>query len=65
MTVPIPDLVIDDDGISATLSFNRTPFLCRVPWTAVFALVGPDKLGKVWPEDAPPDVQLGDAGARR
>ena len=26
MAIPIPDLEITDDGISATLSFNRSPF---------------------------------------
>ena len=32
MPVPIPDLRLDDDGMSCTLSFNRAPFFCVVPW---------------------------------
>jgi len=38
LPVPIRDLVIDDEGISGTLSFGRVPFFCRVPWDAVGAL---------------------------
>ena len=56
MPVPIRDLVVDDDGISCTLSFNRTPFWCRLPWSAVFALVGRDERAMVWPDDVPPEV---------
>ncbi len=52
MTVPIPDLSFDDLGMSCTLSFNKKPFLCAVPWSSVFALVGEDKRGAIWP-DAP------------
>jgi hypothetical protein len=33
--IPIRDLHSDEDGWSATLSFNRTPFHCYVPWEAV------------------------------
>ena len=29
MAIPIPDLKIDEGGISCTLSFNRAPFWCR------------------------------------
>jgi stringent starvation protein B len=56
MPVPIPDLNVDDDGVSCTLSFNRTPFFCYVPWTAIYALVGDDHRGMVWPDDVPPEV---------
>ena len=42
MPVPIRDLKFDDQGMSCTLSFNRTPFFCIVPWTSVFALTGED-----------------------
>jgi stringent starvation protein B len=57
MAIPIHDLKIDDDGVSCTLSFNRTPFWCRIPWTAVYALVGEDGRGGVWAEDVPPEIQ--------
>jgi stringent starvation protein B len=58
MAIPIPDLRVDEDSISCTLSFNRAPFWCRIPWTAVYALVGEDGRGGVWPDDVPPEVQL-------
>jgi stringent starvation protein B len=56
MPVPIPDLNVDDERICCTLSFNRAPFFCWVPWEAIFALVGEDGRGMVWPEDIPPEV---------
>jgi stringent starvation protein B len=56
MPVPIPDLRLDDDGISCTLSFNRVHFLCVVPWASVFAMVGDDGRGMVWPDDVPVEV---------
>ncbi len=56
MPVPIPDLRLDDEGMSCTLSFNRAPFHCSVPWTSVFAMVGDDMRGMVWPDDMPPEV---------
>jgi stringent starvation protein B len=57
MPVPIPDLRVDDDSMTCTLSFSRTPFYCLVPWPAVFAMVGDDGRGMVWPEDVPPEIQ--------
>lgn len=56
MPVPIPDLSLDGDGVSCTLSFNRSPQFCNVPWKAIYALVGEDGRGMVWPEDVPPEV---------
>jgi stringent starvation protein B len=56
MPVPIKDLHVDDDGVSCTLSFNRSPHFCVIPWTAVFALVGENGRGMVWPDDVPPEV---------
>jgi hypothetical protein len=61
MPVPIPDLVLDDRGIAATLSFDRKPVATFVPWSAVFALVDEKQLGRVWDTDAPPDLHS-DAG---
>jgi hypothetical protein len=58
MAIPIPDLRVEDEGISCTLSFNRAPFWCRLPWEAVYALVGEDGRGMVWPQDVPPEVAL-------
>jgi stringent starvation protein B len=56
--IPIPDLHLDDDALSCTLSFNRSPFYCVLPWHAVFALVGDEDRAVVWPDDVPPEVQL-------
>jgi hypothetical protein len=56
MPVPIPDLRVDDSGVFGTLSFNRTAFTCRVPWAAVFAVVGDDGRGMVWPGSMPREI---------
>jgi len=56
MPVPIPDLHLDDEGMSCTLSFNRSPFHCVIPWSSVFAMVDNDGRGMVWPDDLPPEV---------
>ena len=56
MAIPIPDLRVDEDGLACTLSFNRTPHYCVVPWSSVYALVGEDGRGMVWPDDVPPEV---------
>ncbi|MCC6216105.1 MAG: hypothetical protein IT376_14660 [Polyangiaceae bacterium] len=58
MAVPIPDLNVDDEGVTCTLSFSRSPFFCVLPWAAVYALVGEDGRGMVWPADVPPEVVL-------
>lgn len=56
MAIPIRDLDVGDDALSCTLSFNRTPHFCRIPWSSVFALVGENGRGMVWPDDVPPEV---------
>ncbi|MGH7283210.1 MAG: ClpXP protease specificity-enhancing factor SspB [Polyangiaceae bacterium] len=56
MAKPIPDLYFDDEKMSCTLSFGQVPFFCIVPWTAVFAMVGQDGRGMVWPDSLPPEV---------
>jgi hypothetical protein len=56
MPIPIPDLRVDDAGVYGTLSFQRAPFTCTVPWSAVFALVGDDNKGMVWPDDLPQEI---------
>jgi stringent starvation protein B len=46
---PRPDLLdIGDDGFSAMLSFNRSPFVVVVPWSAVQALSTRDGRGHCW-----------------
>lgn len=59
---PIPDLVVDDDGIHATLSFHRQPFTTFIPWTAVYLIADFEGNGAVWQEDIPADLMV-DAGA--
>ena len=56
LVIPIPDLEVDEEGVYGTLSFNRAPFYCRIPWGAVFAMVGDDGMGVVWQEDMPAEV---------
>jgi stringent starvation protein B len=56
MPIPIPDLKVDDDGVSCTLSFSRSPFWCCIPWSAIYALVGEDGRGMVWPTEVPPEL---------
>ena len=56
MAIPIPDLKVDEHGVFGTLSFSRKPFTCSVPWHGVFAVVGDDGKGMVWPESMPPEV---------
>ncbi len=57
MPMPIHDLTIDDEGIKATLSFQRTPHATLIPWSAVFAMHDGDKRGLVWEEDVPKDIE--------
>lgn len=56
MPVPIPDLRLDEESMCCTLSFSRSPFYCIVPWTSVFAMVGEDGRGMVWPDDVPQEL---------
>jgi hypothetical protein len=35
LAIPIPDLQLTDLGITGTLSFNRAPFHCALPWASV------------------------------
>jgi hypothetical protein len=56
MAISIPDLEVGETGISCTLSFNRRPHFCRLPWSAIYALIGQEGGGMVWPEDVPPEV---------
>jgi hypothetical protein len=56
LPIPIPDLRVDDVGVFGTLSFNRTAFTCVVPWIAVFAVVGDDGRGMVWPGSMPSEI---------
>ena len=60
LTPPIPDLTVDEHGISATLTFGGSPFRCVLPWAAVYAAVADgEQRGMVWPDDIPEDLLLG------
>lgn len=63
--IPIPDLEVDDDGVRCTLSFNRSPFHCDLPWSAVFAFR--DDLDKItyWQADMPAELVNEPAAVRR
>jgi stringent starvation protein B len=53
----VPDLVIDDTHVQATLSFGGRPFQCHLPWSAVFGITSQTTGdGQVWPEDLPTEV---------
>jgi stringent starvation protein B len=56
MAIAIPDLNVGDEGISCTLSFNKRPHFCSLPWSSIYALIGEQGGGMVWPEDVPPEV---------
>ena len=56
MPVPIPDLRLDEAGMTCTLSFNRAPFYCVIPWSSIFAMIGDDGRGMIWKDDVPPEV---------
>jgi len=57
--IPIPDLEVGDIGIAATLSFERTPHKCFIPWTSLYAVVL-DAVNQclIFTADVPADVKL-------
>jgi len=57
MAVPITDLMVDHAGVRGTLSFNRSPWFCTVPWDAIFALQDDNGKGMIWPESLPDEIQ--------
>jgi len=56
MPIPISDLRVDDAGVTGSLSFSRNLCLCVIPWESVFAIVGEDGRGMVWPECMPTEI---------
>ncbi len=59
MAIPVPDLLVNDDGISGTLSFNRTPFHCTFPWRSIVQ-VSADQEHLIWVEPPVDADELGD-----
>lgn len=56
MAVPIPDLDVGNEALTCTLSFNRKPEYCWIPWSAIYGLVGDDGRGMIWPDSVPAEV---------
>jgi len=40
LPVPIKDILADEFGVGATLSFRGSPMWTHIPWSAVYAIVG-------------------------
>jgi len=58
MPIPIPDLEVTDAGVTATLSFSRSPHRTHVPWSAVYVVACTDGRGILYYEDVPQEVSL-------
>lgn len=58
MPIPIPDLAVTERGVTATLSFARTPHKTFVPWEAVYVVARTDGRGILYHEDVPTEVAL-------
>jgi stringent starvation protein B len=58
LPIPIPDLAIDEYGVSATLSFARQPHHTVIPWSAVYVVALDDGRGILYQEDIPDDVSV-------
>jgi len=57
LPIPIRDLNVTDEGITATLSFNRSPFWCSIPWDVIYAITDVPGKGIAWVEDIPEDAR--------
>ena len=57
MLTPPINLDLGDEAVTCTLSFNRAPFFCVIPWDAIYAVVGDDGRAAVWPDDVPPEAE--------
>jgi len=58
LPIPIPDLQVDEHGVSATLSFARVPWSTVIPWSAVYVVTSADGRGVLYKEDVPGDVSV-------
>lgn len=61
---PIRNLVCDDEGISATLSFDQTPFHCVIPWESVYAMRCGEQV-VAWPDNFPPELREATTATKR
>ncbi len=58
MPIPITDLEVTDEGVSATLSFARVSHRTYVPWSSVYAVSCTNGCGVLYREDLPEDVAV-------
>jgi stringent starvation protein B len=56
---------LDDEGVSATLTFAGTPYACRLPWSAIYLFVS-HVTGRpiLFPADVPSEFASGMFGVR-
>lgn len=54
----INELILDDVGMTGALPINGQMAQCRIPWSAVFAIIAENDRGLLWPESAPPDFTI-------
>jgi stringent starvation protein B len=54
----LADFVYDERGVRASLSFNRQPFFCDVPWSSVYSLFSHAEDGErlTWPRSLPSEI---------
>lgn len=53
----LPDFAYDARGVRASLSFQRQPFFCEVPWSAVYALYSHvDNERLTWARSLPSEI---------
>lgn len=54
----IDDFEYDEYGVRASLSFNKVPYYCDIPWHAIYALNSQAvEQGVMWPDDVPSELQ--------
>lgn len=63
MPIPMPDLKVDETGITATLSFRHVPCFTFVPWSAVFALTDGEQQLRIWASEVPDDLDMLPSGS--
>jgi stringent starvation protein B len=56
MLSPPINIVLGEEAVTCTLSFNKVPFSCALPWDSIYAIVGDDGRAAVWPDDIPPEA---------
>lgn len=57
LPLPTDDVQASDEGITATLSFDRQPFAVTIPWNTIWMIVDEQGRGLVWEEDVPMGVK--------